>query len=98
MAVASLSRSADQVLDLARVGEASPVVLREDQPAINVDVEDAPLAPNQFRVDAELLLEGGGQTGRPRQIVSRDTPGDGDVHRNLRASTIGRVPGISNVP
>jgi hypothetical protein len=93
----SLSQIADELLDFAGVRKAPHVVLREDQRAVDPDVEDAVLTMDQLRIDSKLLLEGGGQTGRPRQVVSGNTPGDGNVHRTLRISTIRRVPGISNV-
>jgi len=56
-------------------------VLREEQIAIDGDVEDAPVATNQVDGDADLPLDFGRQTGGPGKIVSTPAVGDRDLHR-----------------
>jgi hypothetical protein len=53
------------VQDLCEPGEATAVVLREDQLVIHDDVEDASVAPDQARLDSQLPLDLGRQTGGP---------------------------------
>jgi hypothetical protein len=67
--------------DLGGVGEAAVAVLGEDQPAVGDDVEDAAIALQELRLDAERLPDVGRQTGGPWQIVSAYAVLDGDLHR-----------------
>jgi hypothetical protein len=39
------------------------------------------MAFDERRLGAERLLDGGRQTGSPRQVVSGDAVGDDDIHR-----------------
>jgi hypothetical protein len=52
--------------DLLRLRKASDLLLREDQLVIHDDVEDATVAPDQNRLDSQLALDLGRQTGGPR--------------------------------
>jgi len=45
-------------------------VFREDHAAVRLYVEDAVVSLDQARLDAELLLDTGRQTGGLRQVVS----------------------------
>jgi hypothetical protein len=56
------------------------LVLRKDLRPVDGDIEHAALARHDLRVDAELALDDGRQTGGLRPIVSTDTIRDGDVH------------------
>ena len=49
---------------------------------IDLHVEDAARSLDQLGLDAEALLDRGRQTGGLRCIVSRDTVGDADLHRD----------------
>ena len=74
------AQRADGCLYFAVFGEAPDVVLGEDQPPVGPHVKDAAAAADQLGIDAELSLEGRGQPGRAREVVSGHTPGDGDLH------------------
>jgi hypothetical protein len=45
-----------------------------------MNVEDAVPTADEFGINAELVLDGRGQTGRARKVVSGYAPGDRDVH------------------
>jgi hypothetical protein len=47
---------------------------------VDDDVERTGRAALERGFDAELLLDLGCQTGRPRKVVSNDAVFDGDVH------------------
>ena len=67
----------DAADDLPGLGEAVAFgELAEDQLAVELDVEDAPAAGDEFRLQAQRLLKLGGQTGRLRQVVSLSAIGD----------------------
>jgi hypothetical protein len=72
--------SAELCEDFVGIGESSGLVLRVDQLAIHDDVEDAIIAPDEFRLDAPGFLDFGHQPGGLREIVSSHTVGDGDLH------------------
>ena len=55
------------------------LLLREDQVAVQHDLELAAAALDQGGVDAALFLELGRQTGGPWKIVSSDAVGDLDL-------------------
>jgi hypothetical protein len=74
--------------DFGGLGEAAVAVLGEDELAVGDDVEDAVIALEELRLDAERLPDVGRQTGGPRQIVSAYAVLDGDVHRH---ASMGRV-------
>jgi len=71
--------------DLARGGKASCLLLREDELAVQLDLEDAAAALDQRGASSELLLQLVRQTGGAGQIVSSHAILDGDVfgHRRL---------------
>src|SRR5881394_1381198 len=66
----------DLLQDLARLGEASELLLREDQVAVQHDLELSAAALDEGGLDAALLLHLGRQTGGPWKIVSSDAVGD----------------------
>jgi len=72
-------------LDLALGGKASCLLLREDELAVQLDVEDAAGALDQRGASPEPLLQLVRQTGGAGQIVSSHAILDGDVfgHRRL---------------
>jgi hypothetical protein len=49
--------------DLVVLGKAPDLVLREDVPAIDLDVEDAVVALDELGFDVELVKNRGRQTG-----------------------------------
>jgi hypothetical protein len=51
-------------------GEATDLVLREDELSIHDNIKDAVGALDQLRLDAELIGDSGRQTGGLRKIVS----------------------------
>jgi len=57
------------------------LMLREDHVAVDDDIEHAIVALDQRRVDAELVLDPGRQTGGLRKVVSTTAVLDRDVHR-----------------
>jgi len=69
--------------DLVRRGEPVRLLLREDLPAVDDDVEDAARARDQGGVDAESPLQLGRETRGPRLVVSNGAVGDLDLHRTL---------------
>jgi hypothetical protein len=75
----------DRRLDLALGGKASCLLLREDELAVQLDVEDAAAALDQRGAGPEPLLQLVRQTGGAGQIVSSHAILDGDVfgHRRL---------------
>ena len=69
----------DAADDLPGLGEAVALgKLAKDQLAVEFDVEDAPAAGDEFRLQAQRLLKLGGQTGRLRQVVSLLAVGDAE--------------------
>jgi len=58
-------------------------VLGEDPAAVRDDVEDAVVALLQRRIDADLALDRGRQTGGPGEVVSTHAVRDLDGHRSL---------------
>ena len=54
--------------------------LGEDELAVGDDVELAPGADDQLRVDAERLRDRGRQTGGLRKVVSNLAVADRDLH------------------
>jgi hypothetical protein len=75
----------DRRLDLARGGKASRLLLREDELAVQLDLEDAAAALDQRGARPESPLQLVRQTGGTGQIVSSHAILDGDVfgHRRL---------------
>jgi hypothetical protein len=69
----------DQGLDLARRGEASGLLLREDELAVQLDVEDAASALDQRGAEPEPLLQLVRQTGGAGEIISGYAVLDGKV-------------------
>jgi len=78
--------------DLIVLGETLQLVLAKNPFSIDPHVEDSVLTPNECRVDAEALPDGGRQTGGPGQVVSRHAIGDGDLHRG--DSPVRRAAGL----
>jgi hypothetical protein len=80
--------------DLGVLREPPCIVLREDLPAVDDDVEDAAAPLDELGRDARLLLDRGRQTGGLRLVVSLHAVGDRDLHRLPLASgaTSGRCP------
>jgi len=80
----------DHRLDLALGRKASGLLLREDELAIQFDVEDAASALDQLGADAEPLLQLVRQTGGAGQIISGyailDRNVFGHIHVLLRQS------------
>ena len=72
----------DRPLDFTGFGEPFDLMLGEDQAAIDVHVEHPTLPTDKLGLDAELLFQRRGQTGRARQVVSRHTPRNRNVHRD----------------
>jgi hypothetical protein len=84
--------SADLGEDLLVGGEAVGPVLRVDQPAVEGDVEHPAVPAGQGRLDAELALDGGLQTGGLGIVVSLHAVGDLDSHATRLLSVLGRMP------
>jgi hypothetical protein len=70
LATLASGTSGDRSLDLAGTGKAPDLLLREDELAVELDVEDASGALDQLRAEAQLLLQLVRQTGGAGQIVS----------------------------
>ena len=80
-ALASLRGQAlDLREDLLVFGKAAGVVFAPDLRIVDVDVEDAAGAFDQFGRHLELLLDRIRQTGGRRKVVSLSAVFDGDVH------------------
>lgn len=69
-------------LDLAGLREAAQLFLGEDQLAPDGDLEDAAVALDQLRLDAELLLDRVRQTGGAGIVISAGAVLDGNVSRH----------------
>jgi hypothetical protein len=69
----------DRSLDLASGGKAAYLLLREDELAVQLDVEDAAASLDQLGPRAQLLLQLVRQTGGAGQVVSSYAVLDGDV-------------------
>jgi hypothetical protein len=74
----------DHRLDLALGGKASGLLLREDELAIQLDVEDAAGALDQRGADAEPPLQLVRQTGGAGQVISGHAVLDGNVFGHIR--------------
>jgi hypothetical protein len=74
---------ADGALDLAGRGEASRSLLREDEIAVDDDVEDASRALDELGPDAESCFQLVRQTGGARQVASSAAVLDGDVFGHI---------------
>jgi hypothetical protein len=72
--------------DLAGFRKAVRLVLRKDPVAVDDNVEDAALARQNFRVDAQLPFDRGCQTGSLGTIVSTNAILNGDVHSEIMIS------------
>jgi hypothetical protein len=59
-------QSTDGALDLTRLGKTFDPMLGEDQPPVQMYVEDTVRSADELGVYPELLLERCGQTGRAR--------------------------------
>ena len=62
------------------VGELPGLVLRVDELAVDVDVEDAAGTLDEKRLRAECVLDLGSQTDRYGLVASGGAVGDRDVH------------------
>ena len=71
---------ADPAHDVHVVREALAAGPAVDHFPIDADLVDPLLALDKFSVDAELLLDGGRQTGGLREVVSLHAIGDSDLH------------------
>ena len=60
--------------------EAADLALGEDERAVRYDVEHPRIALDELRVDSELVLDTGCQTGSPGQVASTDAVADRDPH------------------
>jgi hypothetical protein len=78
--------------DLVIGWKAALVVLGEDDLAVDADVEDAAIAAGQLRVDAQLALDRGRQTGGPWEVVSARAVGDRQLHPRMVAQTSHEPP------
>jgi hypothetical protein len=74
-----LAQSGD---DFGGLGEAAIAVLGEDECAIGDHVEDAVVALEELRLDAERPPDVDRQTGSPRQVVSAYAVLDSYMHRH----------------
>ena len=63
------------------VGKAADVVLAPDLFAVDVNIEHAAGAFDQFGIHAELFLDRSRQTGGLGQVISLRAVLNGDVHR-----------------
>jgi hypothetical protein len=90
-----------QAQGFTSIGKAVQLKFREHQLAVDFDLEDAAPALDQGRPDARGLLEFGGKTGRPRQVVSNAAVGDADLFHG-RGGTMGcekrRPQGVTRRP
>jgi hypothetical protein len=84
----------DRVQHLRVLWETTGLVLAVNEPAVNLDVEDASGPLDKRRLDVEFVLDGGRQTGGFGVVVSLHAVGNGDVHSDLRA----RPTGLGDVP
>jgi len=66
-------------LDLSGLREAAQLLLGEDEVVPHDDLEDTAPAAYELRLNAELLLDLGRQTGGARVVVSARAVLDGDV-------------------
>jgi hypothetical protein len=66
--------------DLAGLRESAGVVLAEDLPAVDDDIEDAAPAADELGLYAGLSFDLFRQTGGVWKVVSFATIGDGDDH------------------
>jgi hypothetical protein len=80
----------DRLDDLVVLGEATFIVSREDDRAIDLDVEDAAAALDENGLDAGPSLQLGRQTGGPWKVVSDAAVRDRDLHAILQSSRRGR--------
>jgi hypothetical protein len=81
-----LAPGREGLLDLAGEGEASGLMLGEDELAVCLDVKDSAGACDQLGPDAQLLLQLVRQTGGSRQVASRPAVFDGDAFGHALAS------------
>jgi hypothetical protein len=61
---------AQRPLDLSGLGEAVLLLLREDEVAVDRDLEDATVPPDELRGEAELMLDVVRQTGGSGEVAS----------------------------
>ncbi len=69
--------------NLVVLGEAVDRMFAEDHLTVDHDVEDASTSLDESALDAVVILDGGGQTGRLGLVVSLHAVGDGDIHAVL---------------
>ncbi len=72
--------AADGVQHFLVFGESAGVVLAPDARAVHLHVEDPAPSLDQFRLDAELVLDRFRQTGGLGVVVSLHAIGDADLH------------------
>ena len=72
-------------------------MLREDDVAIDGDVEHASVAGNDLGLEAELPRNHGRQTGSLRAVVSTDAIGNGDSHDTDTMINPGGASGLPSV-
>ena len=73
----------DLLEDLRMLREATELSLREDQVAVGNNLKNTATATDQFRLDAELIIDCSRQTGSRGTIVSFGAVFDGDSHSPL---------------
>jgi hypothetical protein len=80
-----LGRQLAQGVDhlVVALGKAAEVLLAEHELTAGADLEDAARALDELRLDAESLLDRGGQTDRPRLVVSLHAVLDRYLHSRL---------------
>ncbi len=84
MAIRNRSALPNQGENLSRRGMAAQGLLGEHQPPIHPDLEHPARGLDEFDLGIrECLFELGGQTGRPRLVVSDQAVLDGNAHRLL---------------
>lgn len=76
--------------DFFILGKTPRGLFREDQLAVDLDIEYATGALNQFGVDSELVLQSGRQTGGLGEIVSFPTVFDRHLFRHVRLPLVVR--------
>jgi CubicO group peptidase (beta-lactamase class C family) len=82
----------DRVDDFLMRGKPMRRVFRKNRRAVDDDVEDAPLAGDDFGVEPQLAGKRGSQTGRLRAVVSANAVFDQDEHDDPDDTVLGLVP------
>lgn len=84
--------------DFGRFGVAPLAVLGKNHGVVRRDVENSAAAAAQFGFHAQRCGKVGCQTGSPRQVVSLDAIGDGNVHELVLAGPCTRGDDTGECP